>query len=120
MAHFALINNENLVIDVIVVDNKNCGGGQFPDSEASGQEFIKKLGLEGRWKQTSYNNNFRLHYANVGSFYDELSDIFILPKPFNSWILNNRTFEWESPIPYPGDGEEYYWDEKNIKWTKAN
>lgn len=116
MAHFAQINEKNIVTNVIVIDNKNCCGGVFPSSEHCGQEFIQKLGLSGIWKQTSFNNNFRLRYANIGSYYDESNDIFIDPQPFNSWILNDDTFEWEPPIAYPNDNDEYYWDENTKQW----
>jgi len=79
MAHFAQIDENNIVQQIIVVDNKHCCGGNFPQSEICGQNFIKKLGLSGNWKQTSYNNNFRSKYASVGSIYDEQNDIFIDP-----------------------------------------
>jgi len=77
MAHFARINDDNIVEEVIVVSNDDCGGGEYPDSEPVGQAFIASLGLEGEWKQTSYNNNFRGHFGAVGSRYDAESDVFI-------------------------------------------
>lgn len=120
MAHFAQIDDNNIVTNVIVINDKNCCGGVFPDSEICGQEFIKKLGLDGIWKQTSYNNNFRLHYANVGSTYDPINDVFIDSQPYNSWILNFTTFVWEPPVPYPDDSNEYYWDENNQQWIIYN
>lgn len=79
MAHFAKIDN-NMVLQVIVVDNSDCGGLEFPDSEPVGQEFLASLGLEGEWLQTSYNNNFRGTYAGVGFTYDEESDTFVAPE----------------------------------------
>ncbi len=80
MAHFAKIEN-NLVVDVIVVSNDDCGGGEFPESEPIGQAFIASLGLEGLWLQTSYNANFRGCYANAGWTYDANSDEFKPPAP---------------------------------------
>lgn len=78
MAHFAEIKN-NIVERVIVVSNDDCGGGTFPASEPVGQEFIASLGLAGEWRQTSYNNNFRVRYAGIGYTYDPDLDEFIAP-----------------------------------------
>ena len=78
MAHFAKIVN-NIVTDVIAVDNVNCGGGDFPQSEPIGQAFIASIGLSGIFLQTSYNNNFRGTYAGIGYTYDPDLDEFIAP-----------------------------------------
>jgi hypothetical protein len=78
MAHFAQLDNDT-VTRVIVVSNDDCGGGNFPDSEAVGQAFIASLGLAGEWKQTSYNGNFRGKYADIGDFYDADLDEFVTP-----------------------------------------
>ena len=78
MAHFAEIEN-NIVRRVIVVANSDCGGGDFPDSEVVGQEFLTSLSLSGVWKQTSYNANFRGIYAGIGYTYDADLDEFIAP-----------------------------------------
>lgn len=78
MAHFALVEN-NIVQQVIVVSNDDCGGGEFPASEAAGQTFIASLGLAGEWKQTSYHGNFRGKYAGIGDIYDAVNDVFIAP-----------------------------------------
>jgi hypothetical protein len=99
MAHFAEIDNNNIVTRVIVIDNKH---------ENDGENF--------RWIQTSYNGNIRYNFAGRGFEYDELNDAFIPPKPYNSWLLNND-FKWESPIPYPIDGEIYIWDEDTLSWV---
>lgn len=80
MAHFAKVQN-NVVTQVIVVSNDDCGGGEFPDSEPVGQEFLASLGLGDGWYQTSYNNNFRGRYAALGSLYDEDLDEFVEPEP---------------------------------------
>jgi len=79
MAHFAQIVG-GLVNQVIVVGNDDCAGGQFPESEPTGQAFIASLGLDGEWKQTSYNGNFRGTYAGIGYSYDDVEDIFVAPK----------------------------------------
>lgn len=79
MAHFAKVQN-NIVEQVIVVANEDCGGGDFPESEPIGQAFIASLGLSGEWLQTSYNANFRATYAGIGFVYDEESDTFVAPE----------------------------------------
>ena len=78
MAHFAKLHNSQ-VENVIVVANEDCGGGNFPESEPIGQAFIASLGLDGEWKQTSYNNNFRGKYAGIGDRYDAELDVFVTP-----------------------------------------
>jgi hypothetical protein len=80
VAHFASIVN-GVVAQVIVVSNDDCGGGDFPESEAAGQAFIASLGLSGEWKQTSYNANFRGKYAGIGDIYDAVNDVFVSPTP---------------------------------------
>ena len=78
MAHFAKVEN-GVVREVIVIGNDDCGGGDFPTSEAVGQAFIASLGLAGEWKQTSYNANFRSKYAGIGDTYDAVNDVFVAP-----------------------------------------
>ena len=80
MAHFAEVRNGS-VTQVIVINNDDCGGGNFPASEAAGQAFIASLGLAGEWKQTSYNANFRGSYAGIGFTYDAVNDVFVAPAP---------------------------------------
>ena len=79
MAHFAEVDEYQIVRNVIVVDNDDCGGGDFPDSEPIGQAFIAAIGIEGDWLQTSYNNNFRGTYAGQGMTYDPALDQFVSP-----------------------------------------
>lgn len=79
MAHFAQINNDNEVLQVIVIANENCGGGEFPESEPIGQAFIASLGIDGTWLQTSYNGNFRGRYAGPSMFYALDIDEFVYP-----------------------------------------
>jgi hypothetical protein len=80
MAHFAKVEN-NIVQQIIVVSNENCGGGGFPESEPIGQAFIASLGLDGGWLQTSYHANFRGAYAGIGYTYDAELDEFVAPAP---------------------------------------
>ena len=107
MAHFAKINENNIVEQVIVL-------GEVTETE--GQEYIQNvLGLEGRWLQTSYNNNIRYNFAGIDFTYDETNDAFIAPKPFNSWILK-EDFRWHPPIDQP-EGQGWYWDEDTLQWN---
>ena len=81
MAHFAQIDHNNVVTQVIVVSNDDCGGGDFPASEPIGQAFIASLGLAGDWLQTSYHANFRGSYAAIGYVYDSELDEFVPSSP---------------------------------------
>ena len=80
MAHFAQVDEYQIVRNVIVVNNSDCGGGDFPDSEPIGQDFIASIGIEGDWLQTSYNNNFRGQYAGQGMTYNPTLDEFVSPQ----------------------------------------
>jgi hypothetical protein len=117
MAHFAQIDESNTVTQVIVVSNDDCGGGDFPSSEAPGQAFIASIGLSGTWKQTSYNGNFRAHYAGIGYTYDAELDAFIAPRPFPSWELDSD-MNWQPPVPRPEDGL-WMWNEEAGEWTEV-
>tara|TARA_R110000822_G_scaffold41750_2_gene113624 strand:- start:2907 stop:3254 length:348 start_codon:yes stop_codon:yes gene_type:complete len=108
MANWAEIDKNNFVIQVLVGDNNE------PDE---GESFMNSLG--GTWIKTSYNaasNGFRKNFAGIGFTYDELRDAFIPPKPFDSWLLNEETCLWNSPIPYPNDDQMYSWNEENQSW----
>ena len=115
MAHFAQIDDSNTVTQVIVIGNDDCGGGDFPESEPIGQHFIASLGLQGTWLQTSYHNNFRYHYAGPQYTYDADADAFIAPQPYPSWTLDND-YNWQPPVPYPTDGNQYNWNEETQTW----
>lgn len=123
MAHFAQINDEYVVIMVIVVSNEVIDNLPFPESEPLGVEFCKSLyGLDTKWAQTSYNANFRYNYAGEGYSFDQTAQpngAFIPPKPFSSWLLNTNTYQWQAPVPYPDDGQFYYWDEAIQQWVLA-
>ena len=117
MAHFAQLNTQDIVIDVIVVNNNVINNLPFPESEPIGVEFCKSLyGADTIWKQTSYNGNFRKNYAGIGYTYDVAIDAFVPPQPYPSWTLNTQTAQWEAPVPYPTDGGVYYWDEATLSW----
>ena len=122
MAHFAKLNSENIVEQILVVSN------EVATDEQSGVNFLNNLlKTNDTWKQTSYNTvggvhklggtPFRKNYAGVGYKYDESRDAFIAPKPYNSWTLNETSCLWEAPTPYPDDGNLYIWDEENLTWN---
>ena len=117
MAHFAQLNDENLVTQVIVVANEDTADQDGVENEAIGIEFCTNL-LGGRWVQTSYNANIRKNYAGIGYKYDATLDAFIPPQPFESWTLNEETAQWEAPTPYPDDGKRYSWDEATTSWVE--
>ena len=104
MSHFAEIDNNNTVLRVLV-------GPNYGDE---GQAFFEALG--GRWVKTSYNNNIRKNYAGIGYTYDDQRDAFIAPKPYNSWLLDEDTCQWQAPVPYPTDDLMYEWDEELTDW----
>lgn len=118
MAHFAELDANNVVTQVIVVNNETIDNLPFPESEPVGVEFCQSLyGADTVWKQTSYNASFRKHYAGAGFTYDATLDAFIPPKPYPSWLLNTTTCDWEAPVPYPNDGKNYRWDEATLSWV---
>jgi hypothetical protein len=118
MAHFAKLDENNVVVEVYVVNNSDVLNLPFPASEPVGIQFLNNcLGYSSKWRQTSYNNNFRKYYAGPGFTYDEQRDAFIPPKPFESWLLNQETLLWEPPVAYPDDGNMYIWDETTESWA---
>jgi len=118
MAHFAQLNEENLVTQVIVVANQDTSDKDGVENEAIGIEFCTNL-LGGTWKQTSYNGNIRKNYAGIGYKYDATLDAFIPPQPFASSTLNEETAQWEAPTPYPTDEKRYTWDEETTSWVEV-
>ena len=118
MAHFCLLNEENLVTQVIVVANQDTADQDGVENEAIGIAFCNNL-LGGRWVQTSYNANIRKNYAGIGYKYDATLDAFIPPQPFASWTLNEETAQWEAPTPYPDDEKRYTWDEETTSWVEV-
>lgn len=116
MAHFAEIDENNVVLRVVVVDNKDTSDANGIEKEHIGAAHLEKM-LGGTWKQTSYNSTFRKNYAGMGYTYDQERDAFIAPKPYPSWVLAENTCHWESPVPIPNDGQMYVWDEDNMQWS---
>jgi hypothetical protein len=116
MAHFAQLDENNVVTQVIVVSNDELLENGV-ESESKGIAFCVKL-LGGKWKQTSYNAKIRKNYAGIGFSYDESRDAFIPLKPYNSWILDETTCQWKSPVEYPTDGKFYDWKEETQSWVE--
>jgi hypothetical protein len=118
MAHFAELDENNVVLRVIVVGNADTTDAHGVEKESIGVAFCEKL-FGGTWKQTSYNGNMRKRYAGIGYTYNDELDAFISPKPFASWILNNETADWEAPVPMPvEEGKLYFWNEENFSWEE--
>jgi len=118
MAHFAQLNDNNVVTQVIVVANQELLDNGI-ESENKGIQFCQSL-FGGNWIQTSYSGTIRKNYAGVGYSYDSTRDAFIPPKPFDSWILNENTCLWEAPVPRPLDSLDYFWNEELQQWEKVN
>ena len=116
MASFAKIGLNSKVIEVLSVNNEVLKDANGVEQENLGIDFLTKLTGWAIWKQTSYNNNIRKNYAGVGMTYDEDRDAFIPKKPFNSWVLNETTCQWEAPIVKPDNGQKYIWNETIQNW----
>jgi hypothetical protein len=129
MSSFAKLNSENIVITVESVFNEVIKDLNGVEQESIGIQFLKTLYNEPNaiWKQTSYNTvggvhllggtSFRKNHAGIGYTYDETRDAFIPPKPYNSWILNESTCNWDAPVARPDDNNKYTWNEENQSWT---
>lgn len=112
MAHYAFLDNNNIVTEVIPGINED----QLIDGLSPEEWYGNFRGQ--KCLRTSYNGNIRKNHAGIGYTYDESRDAFIPPKPFESWLLNEETCGWNSPIPYPSDGSIYLWNEPELSWNK--
>jgi len=119
MAYFAELDENNIVLQIIRVENSEVGEGSPLDSESEsiGQAFIASLGIPGVWKQTSFNNNFRKVYANIGFYYNQEADVFVLPQPSPSWSLDSNN-DWQPPTPKPEGA--YWWNEETLSWVEIS
>lgn len=123
MAHFAQLDENNIVLQVVSIENSEIVDEQNVEQESLGIAFCQTLfGSDTQWKQTSYNHNFRKNYAGIGFKYDSTRDAFIAPQPFPSWVLNESDCSWRSPVDLPDDYDEviYNWDEDNQAWVLRN
>jgi hypothetical protein len=110
MAHYAFLDNDNMVVEVIVgISETELIEGLDPETwygNRRGQVC----------KRTSYNGNIRKNYAGIGFTYDSQRDAFIAPKPFGSWVFDEESCKWEAPVAYPTDGFTYAWNENKLEW----
>ncbi len=136
MAHFAKLDSNNIVTQILVVKNDVLNNESNQEQESLGVDFLKSIyGPDTIWIQTSYNNNIRNKFATAGDVYDSVNDVFYGQKPFDSWTFNEINWEWEAPKPYPITYPEdtpdqtdedynpdlykmYEWDEKNQDWVE--
>ena len=126
MAHFAELDDQNTVLQVIVIHNNELLDNGV-ESEAKGIAFCQSLFPGTTWVQTSYNTYGGVHrlggtpmrknYAGIGYTYDSVRDAFIPPKPFKFWSLDEETCLWTPPTPYPDDGNRYTWDDSTVSWV---
>ena len=113
MAHYAFLNDNNIVTEVIVgIDETELIESLYPEEWYG--NFRGQV-----CKRTSYNGTIRKNYAGIGFTYDEERDAFIPPKPYNKWILNEDTCLWEAPVPYPTDGKLYVWNDNKGEWEEV-
>ena len=129
MAHFAEIDDKNIVIRVLVIDDIDTQDGDGKEDESVGAKYLSDA-FGGTWKRTSYNTHknvhsksgtpFRKNYAGVGFTYDAAKDAFIPPKDRHpdDWILDDDTCQWKAPKPYPSDGKDYLWNGDTKAWVE--
>ena len=133
MAHFAQLDENNIVTQVIVVADSDAARDASQSwstwNEAGGIAFCRSLlGADTNWVQTSYNNNIRFRYAGIGMKYDSTNDVFYEQSPYPSWVLNTSTWDWDAPVALPDDAGvddadnptevvSYEWDEDSTTWT---
>jgi len=118
MAHFAQLDENDFVIQVIVVGDNDCLNHDGKECDIAGQTFCRSVaGEHTRWLRTSYNHNIRKNYAGIGYRYDAKRDAFIPPQVFSDWVLNEDTCRWEPPIPEPRDGHHVW--EVGVGWVQV-
>ena len=118
MAHFAQLDENNKVLQVIVVANEELLLDGV-ENETKGVIFCKALlGEDTKWVQTSYNATIRKNYAGIDFIYDAENDYFFAPQPYPSWELNANA-QWEAPVAMPTDGKAYEWNEKDLTWSEV-
>ena len=127
MAHFVEIDASNIVLQVVVLDDKDTQDESGNELESVGAKYLSD-GFGGTWKKTSYNTHggvhslggtpFRKNYAGIGYSYDAAKDAFIPPKPYPSWTLNEDTCQWAAPTAKPDDGKRYEWNEGTTSWDE--
>ena len=124
MAHFAKLDENNNVVDVLVVNNSDVDNLPFPDSEPVGIAYLNSFLPPATYAQTSYNGNFRVRYAGIGDvFYPDCTATpyggFGNQKQYPDFVFDEATCLWIPPVPYPQDGYVYYWDDAQHAWILA-
>ncbi len=121
MAHYAFLDGNNVVTEVIVGKDENEDGilwelhyGAFRNQVCKRTSYNTRGGVH-----TSGGTPYRKNYAGIGYTYDESRDAFIPPKPFNSWVLNETSCLWDAPVAMPDDGKPYYWNEDTTSWVEV-
>ena len=117
MAHFAELDENNVVLQVIVVHNNELLDDEGQENEVKGVGFCASLFGHSNWVQTSYNNNMRKQFAGTGFTYDDVNDVFVTPQPYPSWSLDEN-HDWQAPIPMPEDDKQYSWNEETQAWDE--
>ena len=115
MAHFARLDENNIVTMVTVVSNADMVDENGNEIEALGVAVCEAVIGAGPWVQTSYNGNFRKRFAGIGLTYDPVNEVFLIEAPFPSWVLNDQ-YDWEAPVPKP-EGD-YAWNEETQTWDE--
>jgi len=112
MAHYAFLDKNNIVTEVIVGRDETEIVDGVSDWETAYGDYRGQ-----KCVRTSYNGRIRYNYAGIGYTYDPIDDAFIAPQPFPSWILNSNK-RWEAPLPYPEDNKRYSWNEEAQSWDE--
>ena len=125
MAHYAFLDENNVVTHVIVGKDEGEGGIDWEDFYGAVRTSYNTIGGIYRDPETNQpavdqSKAFRKNFAGIGYTYDKIRDAFIPPKPFESWLLNEDTCCWIPPVAYPTDGKVYYWDETSLSWIEHN
>jgi hypothetical protein len=125
MAHYAFLDENNVVTHVIVGKDEGEDGIDWEDFYGAVRTSYNTIGGIYRDPETNQpavdqSKAFRKNFAGIGYTYDKIRDAFIPPKPFESWLLNDDTCYWIPPVPYPTDGKVYYWDETSLSWIEHN
>ncbi len=118
MAHFAKLDENNVVTEVIVLNNDVLLDANGDEQESLGVTFCSET-FGGTWMQTSYNRSFRGKLAAVGDTYHADIDAFLLPQPYPSWVKSATLLRWEAPVALPNDGNSYSWDEDTMSWVQV-
>lgn len=121
MAHFAQIDENNIVTQVLVIDQETINTGHFGDPSTFVQTSYNTRGgvHYGQDGQPDNGVALRKNYAGIGYIYDPQRDAFYSPQPYNSWTLNEETCFWEAPTSMPVDGKLYTWDEDTLSWVEV-